>query len=334
MSRMDGIAPRRRDPAPSGWIGVRSKRWQPLELRQFRYFVAVAEERHFGRAAARLHIAQPGLSQQIKSLERTVGVQLLVRDSRGVGLTEAGRVFLDQARLTLELADRAVTSALLAERAKKSLLRVGTPVLGIPPVAETVLREFVDRFPEIEVEIHPRFHPELIDAVSTHTLDAAIVLSPFKSVDPPPRYLQLGTLELVAVVPEGHRLADFERVSRSDLLKEPFLDWPRNINPELIEHIHHILFGDLEHPGTLDVPELEEARRFEHVANGRGIGITAIPGLVHEHYIPGVVFRPFEDPTPFVSYGVVWSSTHLSASVGTFLDVAREFAVSTGSSNP
>jgi DNA-binding transcriptional LysR family regulator len=103
-----------------------------VALRQFQYFIAVAEERHFGRAAARLHIAQSGLSQQILKLERAVGVQLLIRDRRGVEITEAGRAFLDQARLTVELADRAVASAVMAERGRSALLRVGTPILGSP----------------------------------------------------------------------------------------------------------------------------------------------------------------------------------------------------------
>ena len=144
-----------------------------VDLRQFRYFVAVAEERHFGRAAAKLHIAQSGLSQQILKLERTVGVQLLVRDRRGVEVTEAGETFLDYARLTLELADRAVESAQLAERGKKGLLRVGTTAIGMPPKAERLLQTFGERFPDVDVELHPRLISELIDGISTFALDVA-----------------------------------------------------------------------------------------------------------------------------------------------------------------
>ena len=110
------------------------------DLRQFRYFIAVAEERHFGRAAAHLHIAQSGLSQQILKLERSVGVQLLVRDRRGVEITDAGEAFLDCARLTLEMADRAVESAKAAERGKTGLLRVGTTVIGMPPMGSVSCR--------------------------------------------------------------------------------------------------------------------------------------------------------------------------------------------------
>jgi DNA-binding transcriptional LysR family regulator len=297
-----------------------------VDFRQFRYFIVVAEELHFGRAAERLHIAQSGLSQQILKLERSVGVTLLSRDRRGVELTEAGRVFLEHARQAVELADRAMASPLLAERGKTSILRVGTPILGIPVVAEELLREFGARFSEIEIEIHPGLDPELVDAVSTHSLDVAIVLSPFRSVEPPPRYLQLSTFELLALVPEGHRLAALKRVPRSELLKEPFLDWPRSINPEMIDHIHRMLFGDVEHPQRIALPILEEARRLEHVANGEGVGIAVLPPGT-EPEAPGVVVRHFEEPSPFISYGVAWSRTQTTPLVDAFLDVAREFSI-------
>ena len=183
-----------------------------VDLRQFKYFIAVAEERHFGRAAAQLHIAQSGLSQQILKLERAVGAQLLIRDRRGVEVTDAGEAFLDYARLTLELADRAVESAQLAERGKKGFLRVGTTIIGMPPMGGRLLKAFGDRFPDVEVEIDPLPISELIDGISTFALDVAIVIAPFKSVDPPPRYQQLGTYELVAAVPERHRLAKLKRI--------------------------------------------------------------------------------------------------------------------------
>lgn len=297
-----------------------------VELRQFRYFIAVAEELHFGRAAARLHIAQSGLSQQIARLERAIGVQLFTRDrSRGVQLTDTGRAFLDQARLTVELADRAVASALLADQGKQGVLRVGTTIIGMPPMAERLLQTFEDRFPDVEVELHPRLISELIDGIRTFVLDVAIVFFPFKSVDPPPRYQQLGTYELVAAVPEGHRLAKLERIPRPELLTEPFIDAPRNINPEMADHMHRILFGEVKHPQRVEVPLLEEARRLELVAEGKGIAITAIrPGVER----PGIVVRPLDEHTPPIGYGVAWSATQISPSLAPFLELAREVAAS------
>jgi DNA-binding transcriptional LysR family regulator len=169
--------------------------------------------------------------------------------------------------------------------------------------------------------------PQLIDGVRTHALDVAIVHSPYQPVDPPPRFLRLGAHELIAVIPEGHRLAELDRVPRSELLNEPFLDWPRSINPEMIDHLHRLLFGSAGRPPhAVTVPELEEAGRFAHVAQGRGIGITGYPGLTAEAHFPGIVFRPLDEPTPSLEYGVVWSNTPSSPFVPAFLEVAEEVA--------
>jgi DNA-binding transcriptional LysR family regulator len=295
-----------------------------VELRQFRYFIAVADELHFGKAADRLHIAQSGLSQQIGKLERALNARLFTRDRRrGVQLTETGRAFLDQARLTVELADRAVASVVLAEHGRRALLKVGTTVIGMPPKAERLLQTFGDRFPDVEVELHPRLISELIDGVSTFALDVAVVLSPFKLVDPPLRYQQLGAYELVAAVPVGHRLATLERVPRSELLEEPFLDAPRNINPELSEYIHKALFGEIQHPKRVEVPLLEEARRLELIAAGRAIGVTVMLPGAERH---GVVLRPLDEDTPTLGYGVAWSATQTSPSLDSFIELAREIA--------
>jgi DNA-binding transcriptional LysR family regulator len=301
-----------------------------VDFRQFRYFIVVAEELHFGRAAERLHIAQSGLSQQILKLERSIGVQLLSRDRRGVELTEAGRVFLDHARQAVELADRAMASPHLAERGKRGSLRVGTTILGMPPIAGRLLQAFDDRFPDVEVDLRPRLISELIDGISTYALDVAVVLSPFKSVDPPPRYQQLGTYELVAAVPEGHRLAKLERVPRTELLAETLIEGPRNINPVLTDHLHRILFGELEPPRRLEVAELEEARRLELVAEGKGICVVATAPGVERQAVPGVVFRPLDEDTPPIGYGVAWSATQTSPFLESFIEIAREVAGSSG----
>jgi DNA-binding transcriptional LysR family regulator len=133
------------------------------------------------------------------------------------------------------------------------------------------------------------------------------------------------------MLPETHRLADLERVPRRELLGEPFLDWPRNIDPELIDHIHRLLFGASDHPRSLSVSELEEARRLQRVANGEGFGIAVVPPGP-EYHAPGVAFRRIEEPTPTVGYGLAWSSGHPSPVVGSFVEVAKGFADATATS--
>ena len=150
---------------------------------------------------------------------------------------------------------------------------------------------------------------------------------PSSPVDPPPRYQQLGTYELVAAVPEGHRLAKCKHVPRSELLKESFLDAPANINPELFAHIHKALFGEIQHPQRVEVPLnlLDEARGLELVAQGKGIGVTAMhPGLER----PGVVFHPLDKDTPPLGYGVAWPAIQASPFLESFIKLAREIAAS------
>src|SRR6186997_455470 len=126
-----------------------------MRLRQLEYFVAVAEERHFGRAAERLRVAQPGVSQQIKILERSLGAKLFIRGSDGVRLTEAGGALLDHARLVLELADRTSEIPRLVTNGKAGLLKVGTAAVHVHPVANRIIAEFRERFPLVDLELHP-----------------------------------------------------------------------------------------------------------------------------------------------------------------------------------
>ena len=296
-----------------------------VDLRQFRYFIAVADERHFGRAAARLHIAQSGLSQQILKLERAIGAQLLIRDRRRVEVTEAGEAFLDYARLTLELADRAVESAKLTERGTRGVLRVGTPLLGVPPTERTI-RTFQERFPDVSVEPVPDLTPRLIDGIVTYSLDVALVVSPFKSVDPPPRYEQLGAYELVALVGKGHRLAKLERVPRAELLKEPFLEWPRRLNPEILGHMHRLLFGESEHPQAEEMAQPGVGPRLESVASGEKVTVVPRPPNIDDFLSAGVEVRRLDEPAPLIDHGVVWGRRQVSPYVDAFVEVAREVA--------
>ncbi|MFL5799245.1 MAG: LysR substrate-binding domain-containing protein [Actinomycetota bacterium] len=298
-----------------------------IELRQLRYFIAVAEELHFGHAADRLRIAQPGLSQQIKVLERSVGVELLTRDKRTVRLTEAGRDLLQRARLIVELADRAVESAGLAARGRKGPLKVGTRSPGNPQVADELLRSFEQRFPDVEVEIHPGLVPQNIDAIARRKLDVAIVVVPFATPDDAGdlNYLRLGEQEPVVALSQRHRLAALDRIPRSELLRETFLDWPRSANPVLIDHLHRVLFGEAGHPQSRVVPEIAQGNRVLMVAESQDFTVTADPWDT-DLGVQGVVFRRLEDPVPLIEYGIAWLDSPASPFLPQFLQLARELA--------
>jgi hypothetical protein len=129
----------------------------------------------------------------------------------------------------------------------------------------------------------------------------------------------------VVAVPEWHQLGSMDRIPRSALLEEPFLDLPRSINPPLVRHIHRVLFGDVEHPHVVEGYEAVDASRLLLVAEGKGVAVSFFAGLA-ELDIPGIAFRRVVAPEPTLDYGVCWFDENASSSVRTFVEIARSLA--------
>jgi DNA-binding transcriptional LysR family regulator len=294
-----------------------------MELRQLRYFVTVAEEHHFGRAAERLRIAQSGLSQQIKSLERSLGVKLFDRDARPIELTRQGQFLLEQARAIIELTDRAEERVRKPDRLRQTILKFGGSTFGNGPVVDRVLATARTRLADVDLQIHLDTTAHNVQALSRRALDVAFAYLPFES-QKTPRFLLLGTVELVLALPESHRLAAAERVARDDLSKEPFLIGPRSISPPLFDHVQRSLFGEADHPNVVEIADVGTAR-FRLVAEGVGITPVAVPTEALLPF-PRVVYRRVEDPAPTIEYGLVWFDDAVSPALPAFLDVAREIA--------
>jgi len=287
-----------------------------LELRQLRYFIAVAEERHFGRAAARLRIAQPGLSQQIKQLEKTAGVTLLTRDKRQVQVTAAGEAFLYYARLAVEAAERALESARLGDN-KTAVLKIGSGIAVYPGFGEAVNR-FKTRFPRVEVDLEPGIVKHAIATLTRREIDVATVFMPFESpVDV--RYEEVGYVEPVVICSSGHHLADLQKIPKSLLLEETVFMWPRNLNAPLVDHIRDQVFSGAEPRRVVELADVAET--FARVAAGDGISLVnpSLGGMSPS----GLTTRPLEDPPRF-SYGAAWLDPPVSPYVVPFIDTWRE----------
>ncbi len=244
-----------------------------MELRHLRYFVAAAEEQHFTRAARRLGIAQPPLTQQIRALEQEIGVPLFDRLGRGVVLTDAGRILLEEAR---DILDR-VTYAVLRSRngADGTLGRIGVGFTVSASFDEVVVRSlstFRTRFPKVELLLEEARSTELIQAIRQGRIDVAFVRPPvmlrndlvIKMVSSEP---------MVAAVPSGHRLARRAAVRLRDLSDEPFILYPRTTRLGLCDEI----IGACERAGFSPVvvqraPQL--ASTLNLVASGLGISIV------------------------------------------------------------
>src|SRR4029450_6504614 len=195
-----------------------------MELRHLRYFVAVAEELHFGRAAARLHIAQPPLSRQIRDLEREVGTALFERVPRGVALTPAGRAFLPEARLTLAQAARAQRTAERAGRGEIGRLRVGfVEAATYSRVLPEVLGFFRMHLPNIGISLFEMDSHQQADAFRDGRIDLGVLHSVPADADRLRPVEPVYTDAMIAAIPGTHRLAEQPRFSLANCAGEPFV---------------------------------------------------------------------------------------------------------------
>ena len=294
-----------------------------MELRHLRYFIAVAEELHFGRAAKRLRITQPPLSFQIQSLERELGVQLFVRGRR-VQMTEAGRALLAKAREAIEAADAAARAAQRASVAINGRLRVGYPAAGVFELPPLALRAFQERFPSVGVETVVASTGEHLEALDARELDVAFVrigvldreAMHFRALQPEP---------LLLAVPEDHALARLPVVPVQRLAGEPIILFPYGLEPLLYRYLVTDVLGRSRVAPSIafEATTLESA--CSAVAARLGVAFVG-ESLARIFAIPGVAYRPFAPPPPLSNLGVAWRQDTTSGAVRCFLEVLDELA--------
>lgn len=260
-----------------------------VQMRHLRYFVVVAEELNFTRAAQRIHIAQQALSAQVKQLERELGVTLLERSTRAVSLTPAGVEYLEDARAILAHVERAGRRAAAVERRSRDRLVLGFTEGAALTLTEPIMTAFRTRHPAVTVDLRQFNYDEPAAGLADRTVDVAFVRLPIATLE-----LQVRTLfaePLVLAVPDGHRLADHPSVRVEDLLDEPLLgsattDPVWNAFWELDTHRDGVPAQVVSRSSTL----LEE---FMKVASGVGVVITTAAARWVPH--PGVVLVPIAD---------------------------------------
>ena len=278
-----------------------------IETRLFRYFVALAEEQHFARAAARLGITPPTLTHQIKKLESELGAKLLERKgNRGVVVTEAGQRFLDSARDVLRRVGEAAATARQAQRGELGRLQIGfmTTVSG-----SGLLRNWIGPFyqanPGIDITLHKLIPIAQIDGIVHKELDAAFLRTPNK-YPAGVRGFQVHRQRMMVALPSEHPLARYKAISPAMLVRETFV----NIAPELDVEF----FGYTEVIADMGnfVPRVTKRDEdfitvLAYVALGRGI--TVVPELMQTMNVPNVVFRDIDaDPAPETSIAFVYGS--------------------------
>ena len=243
-----------------------------MELRHLRYFVAVGEEQHYGRAARRLRVAQPALSRQVQDLEAELGFKLFERLPRGVRLSTAGKLFLDDARRILQEVDEASARAGRVARGRSGTLRVGfTENASWRGVVPESFRRFRELQPEAELQLHPLTSLEQLEAVRAGRLEAGFIFNMPKG-DPDLERLLVAMQYLELAVPKGHPLTRLKKLRLRALTDATFVWFPRRQSPAVYDRLMRTCFrGGLKSPRIVQ-EGVNEATILSLVATGLGVG--------------------------------------------------------------
>lgn len=266
-----------------------------MELRHLRYFVAVAEARHFTRAAQHLGIGQPPLSQQIRALEAELGTPLFERLPRGVALTAAGAVFFDDARQILAAAEQARARALRAAQGELGRIRIGM-INSAPfhPFVPRVIREFGRRYPDVALSLDENSTPRLAEALLDGRADVAFVRPPLGD-HPRLEALPLFDEAMLVALPLGHPLARFSSLSLWSLAAEGFVLFPREVGAGL----HDEIVASCRRAG-FSPRVVQETSQVTSIVNlvAAGLGVSLVPASMQRINSEGIAYRPIAGEAP------------------------------------
>ncbi|MGG2041731.1 LysR family transcriptional regulator [Burkholderia gladioli] len=295
------------------------------DLRQWRYFVAVAEERHFGRAATRLSITQPPLSQAIRALEAALGVLLFVRTQRSVELSAVGAALLPEVRRLLAAADALpplATSLARGEAGALALAFVSTADYGLLPA---LLREFGARYPRVRLQLTEATSDQQVEMLAEGRIDAGLVIEPL-----PPRhaaglsYLGVAREPLVVAMPEEAAMPGEDGpIGLEQLADLPLVIFPRRLAPGFYD----IITGCYGARGL--TPRIgQEAIQMQTIVSlvSAGMGVALVPQSLRNLRRTGVVYRALAGETPIVETGLVWRTRDVSPVLAGFIEIVRRAA--------
>jgi len=292
-----------------------------MELRQLRYFVAVAEEGHFGRAAQRLRMSQPPLSTQIKGLEAELGVELLNRSTRRVALTDAGRTFLERARAILGAVEEARDVARGAEHGTQGTLHVGFISSATLSLLPPSIRLFRERFGGVELELKELTSAQQVDALYEGEIKVGLVRLPIWA--PGIRFEPVYEERLVVAVPSGHVLERLDRVPLEAVVDLPLIFFTR----QLIPGFHAQIVELFQRVGAF--PKVaQHAVHLQTIVGlvASGVGIAILPASAERVSREGVVYRALDVPDATSWMGLAWVEGDESKLVKNFIGAVREAA--------
>jgi len=292
-----------------------------MELRHLRYFVAVAEELNFTRAAARLHMAQPPLSQQIRQLEDELGVKLFDRTKHEVRLTEVGRAVLEEARRTLVQVGRVAIAARRAAEGQTGSLVVAFSSSMPHTVLPRVLRAFRSRFPEVTLSLQERSTEEQVELLKSGRVDVGFLRLPLEETAGSLVVEPILVESLVVALPKGHRLAKQRAVSVKSLANEPFVSLPRHAVPGLHDQIEAMC----RRAGFRPIVS-QEAQQIQAIIGlvSAGLGVAIVPASIQTLHPEQVVYRPIKGPRVLTKTAAAYEAGNSSPVLRSFLRVVAD----------
>ncbi len=289
------------------------------DIRQLKYFIAVAETSHVGRAAELLNMSQPPLSRQIALLEQALNAQLFIRHPKGVALTPAGEQFLIDAKGVVAALDQACRNASQVAQGKAGELGVGFMMHTVYNIVPALTKAFMTQYPDIKLRLQEVVPSELIAQVQKGDVDAAIMLNPGPSKKL--NHLRIREEAFCLAVPENHPLANRKIVEADDLENQPLIATPQRVAPILRDAVENYCARAGFAADVILETQLQQTI-ISLVAEG--LGIAMVPEAMKNANVNGVVYRPLRN-APVVEYVILWREDNINPALQRFLEVSEGF---------
>ncbi len=290
-----------------------------IELRQFKQFIAVAEELSFRRAAERLNMAQPPLTSTIQRIEDEIGTTLIERTNRITRLTEAGQIFLKEARRTVEQAERAMLAARQAGEGLTGLLRIAFVASAAREILPAILLRFREHYPQIKLELREAMTGQQIELLQKSSIDLGFVIPPLQDA----QYLKseiVAQNRLVAAIPEEHPLAQKEEIALTDMASESWILFPERQGPGL----HRIIHTACLQAGFFPLVG-QEAPQMDTIVSlvAGGMGVALVSRALVKGGRQGVAFRELTGAGTPVQFELAIAYKELSPVIEAFIAATR-----------
>jgi DNA-binding transcriptional LysR family regulator len=292
-----------------------------MELRYLRYFVTVAERQNFTRAAEELHVAQPAISQQIKSLEEELGVSLLQRTKRSVKLTAAGNAFLSEAKEILAHAELSKQIARRAARGETGSLAIGCVGAGASAFLPELIQSYRKRFPAVRVHLFEMTPEHQFQAFARERIDVGFMRSLAESDAKNFTQERIYRDCLMLAVPETHALAKARQVRLEKFAREDFVMFKRSEAPKLFDEMTQLCAKAGFIPQIVSEPPMIQTLLLAVAA---GIGVAIVPGCVRSYRQPSVTILPVRPVSPVIDFVQIRPKGEPTPTVSAWLELVRE----------